>query len=246
MTEYNLQDVERIILSAVTQQSDRDKQRSLGPSSVGSCLYCVGHIMAQSLPNPPQKRDDGFGYAAWIGTGVHFWMEHHLPERLKEAGFTAVPEARLEIGQISDYGLLTGSNDLYVEELRRTFDWKFPGKFTYDKIKLALKKRALAIRRGDEIDPATMLPSLQYRVQQQLYAHGQILAGNPVDYCVIVFFPRHSNDIEDVQFFEEPYNPKIVEVGFARTEAIWEDVKNGLLDELPSEDGCYTCERYGR
>lgn len=242
---YTLEDVEHIILDAVSEQSDRDKQRSLGPSSVGSCTYCVGHIMAQSLPNPPARRDEGFGYAAWVGTGVHFWMEHHLPDRLAKKGFTATPENRVEIGQISDYGLLTGSNDLYIKELERTFDWKFPGKFTYDKMKMALKKRQLAIRRGEEVTKE-MMPSVQYRIQQQLYAHGQRLAGNPVENCVIVFFPRHSNNIDDVLFWEEPYNPALVEMAFARTEAIWEDVKNGLLDVLPSDPDCFTCERQGR
>lgn len=240
----NLDLAERLILGSITKPSERDKQVKIGPSAVGGCAYCVAYTMAHKLPEKPLPRgDEGFGYAAWIGTMCHEWLENHL-----DLGddYSQNHEEKLYIGEIEGYGSLKGSCDLYVPELAMTFDWKFPGKWSFEKLQLALKKGSIAEKRGDPIT-REHLPSTQYRFQQQLYAHGQHLLGRPIEECAIVFFPRHSNDVNDVTFWSEPYQPAMVEAAFARTNQIWEDVQNGELSEIPSDFGsCYTCDTYGR
>lgn len=221
--------IEGLILDAVSRPSDRDRQVTLGPSAVGSCAYCIGHTMAQKLPDPPPERGKGFGYAAWIGTGVHYWMEHNL--KLGD-GYTQHHEEKLYIGEVPGYGKISGSCDLYVPELAATFDWKFPGKWSYEKLRLALAKGGT--------------PSNQYRYQQQFYAHGQALLGRPIESCFIVFFPRHSNNLGDVVMYQEQYQPEMVEKAFERLEVIWEYVKDGELADLESDEDCYLCATQGR
>jgi hypothetical protein len=185
--------------------------------------------MAQKLPNPPAQRGKGFGYAAHIGTMCHYWLEHNL---LLGEGYTQHHEEKVYVGEVPGYGKISGSCDLYVPQLATTFDWKFPGKWSYDKLKLALAKGGA--------------PSSQYRYQQQAYAHGQALLGRPIESCVIVFFPRHSNNLGDVIMYQESYQPEMVTAVFDRLETLWEWVEAGELNEIESDTDCYTCSTYGR
>ena len=222
--------IERMILDAVTQQSDRDKQTKIGPSEIGGCAYCVGHTLSQRTDNPaPDRGDSGFGYAAWIGTMCHYWLEHHLPQRIPYESF---PERKVKVFDLEGYGTIGGTTDLYVPELATTFDWKFPGKWSYDKLKLELRSGGT--------------PSSAYRYQQQLYGQGFRNEGLPVEKCVIVFFPRHSNRVEDILFYEEGFNPDMVDAAKTRLETIWEWVQEGSLAEIESDPDCYTCSTYGR
>jgi len=248
LEQYTADAVTGIFTRGFSAQSERDKQVKLGASEIGGCPYCVGHTMAQKLPNPPKKRDaDEFGYAAWIGTMCHYWLEHNLVLTDPRTGqpFESLREYKVTAGTISDYGTLNGNLDLYVEALRRTFDYKFPGKFSYDKVKLAIKKGQMALAAGRPLTK-DMMPSSQYRYQQQMYAHGLIQLGYKVETCRIIFLPRHSNNLQDVLHWEEPYNPEMVEMAFNRAEQIWEIVKAGDLAELDSDPDCYTCDTYGR
>lgn len=238
----NLDLAERLILGSITKPSERDKQQKIGPSALGGCPYCLGYDMAARLPSPPIPRNQGFGYAAWVGTAGHYWIENHLD--LGDV-YTQHHEEKLYVGTIAGYGEIWGTSDLYVPELAMNLDWKFPGKWSYEKLTLALKKREIALKRGEDVT-AVMLPSTKYRVQQMCYAKGQELLGRPIEEVAIVFFPRHSNDVNDVIFWSEPYQPALVDAAFARAEQIWEDVQAGELDEIPSSDDCYLCTTQGR
>lgn len=223
--------IEKLILDAVTQQSERSKQVKLGPSEVGACAYCVAHTMSQRTDTPaPSRGDEGFGYAAWVGTAAHYWMEHHIPNRIPHESF---PERKVSVFDIEGYGTIGGTSDLYVPELATTFDWKFPGKWSHDKLRLELKQPGGT-------------PSNAYRYQQQLYGQGFINEGLPVERCVIVFFPRHSNNVNDIVFWEEAFQPDMVQAAKQRVETIWEWVQAGELAEIPSDDDCFTCSTYGR
>lgn len=247
LDEYSPDAITGIFTRAFSQQSERDKQVKLGPSEIGGCAYCVGHTMAQKLPDPPKKRDaDEFGYAAWIGTMAHFWLEQNLVLRGRDGTeLETLREHKITVGDISDYGTLKGHTDLYVPAFKRTFDHKFPGKWSYDKVKLAIRKGEAALAAGRPLTK-DMMPSTQYRYQQQCYAHGLILQGFEVETCRIIFLPRHSNNLQDVLHWEEPYNPEMVQMAFNRAEQIWEVVKDGELAELPSDDDCFTCDTHGR
>lgn len=226
--------IEDLILSAFTKQSERDKQTKIGPSEIGGCAYCVGHTLSQRSKHPaPDRGDGGFGYAAHIGTMCHYWMQHNMVYDKLERPKETAREFKVRAFELEGYGHITGSTDLYVPELAATFDWKFPGKWSYDKLKLELK------RPGGT-------PSSTYRYQQQTYGQGIKNFGLPIEKCVIVFFPRHSNRVEDILFYEEAFNPQMVEAAKTRLETIWEWVQEGELAEIESDPDCYACSTYGR
>jgi len=127
-----------------------------------------------------------------------------------------------------------------VPDWCRTFDYKFPGAWSYDKVQMAIRKGQSALRQGKEVTHAHK-PSMQYRVQQQIYAQGWIQAGYQIDSCVIIFLPRHTNAVSDVIFWEEPVNPELYQAAIANVGIIWEYVKDGELGDLPSDKDCYTC-----
>jgi hypothetical protein len=203
--------------------------------------------MASKLCEMP-SRDDGFGYAAWIGTMAHYWLEQNLVLEHPVTGepLDTLREHKVSVFDIPDYGTIKGHLDIYTPAFRETGDYKFPGKYSLEKLQTALAKRRRALNAGDLEEAAKYGPSLQYRYQQQLYAHGLTQLGYEVERCRIIFLPRHTNDIRDVIHWVEPYQPEMVEKALARTILIWEYVQAGQLGELPSDDDCYTCDRVGR
>lgn len=230
-----------------TRRSARDKQVKLGPSEVGSCTYCVGYTMAAKLCEMP-KRDGDFGYAAWIGTMAHYWLEQNLVLNHPATGepLDTLREHKVHVFDIEDYGTINGHLDIFTPAFGETGDYKFPGKWSYDKLTLALAKRRKFLMQGDLEEAAKWGPSQQYRYQQQLYAYGATKQGHVVERCRIIFLPRHTNSIRDVIHWVEPYQPEMVEKAIARTNLIWEYTQSGQLGELPSDDSCYTCDTVGR
>jgi hypothetical protein len=229
-----LAEVERMFLKGFTKPSSRSLQTKLGPSEVGGCFYCVGYTMASKVCEMPDREADSFGYAAHIGTMCHYYLEHKL-DLVYGADYDIEShrETKLkDIFEVPGYGKLSGNCDLMVPDWARTFDYKFPGKWSYDKVKLAIRKGGT--------------PSMEYRVQQQIYAQGWIQAGYQIDSCVIIFLPRHTNAVSDVIFWEEPVNQELYEKAIGNAETIWEYVKDGQIAELPSDPECYTCDRHGR
>lgn len=240
-------EVENMWLKSFTKPSSRSLQSKLGPSEVGACTYCVGYTMAAKLCEMPPREADPFGYAAWLGTACHYYLENKL-DLAYGAGYDIEShrEAKLKnIFSIEGYGAVGGSCDLYVPDWARTFDYKFPGKYSYDKVKLAIAKHHAAKRAGDLELAAKLGPSMQYRTQQQIYAQGFIQQGLPVTSSVIIFLPRHTNEVSDVLFWEEPVSTEFFQKAIDRTELIWMYVQDGQLGDLPSDPDCYTCSRHG-
>jgi hypothetical protein len=216
-----------ILLNAIAKPSERDKQVKLGPSEIGGCYFCVGYTMARRFYDLPEREGEGFGYAAWLGTALHHWMETQLVLPVE-----TLREVKLETVEVAGYGLIRGTCDLIVPDFGLVGDYKFPGKFSYEKY-------ALAKRMGEGLPP-------NYRYQAQLYAHGARRQGLPVDLCLVVLFPRHTNSIRDVLTFAEPYREEMVELARRRAEAILEDIHDGNLWALPSDEDCYQCDKHGR
>lgn len=239
----DLMQVERQFIKALTKPRERDLQTKAGPSSIGGCPYCLGYTMAAKLCDMPDREEDKFGYAAFIGTGVHHYLEHTL-DLTHGAGYDieAHRETKLkDIFEIPGYGKISGSCDLMVPDWGRTFDYKFPGKWSYETVQLALAKGRKALAKGEPLDPKLHLPSMQYRVQQQIYAQGWIQRGVPIRKCVIIFAPRHTNEVNDVIFWEEDVNEELYQGAIARSISIWEYTQSGQLGEIPSDDTCFTC-----
>ena len=158
----------------------------------------------------------------WIGTAVHYFMEHNtFPD--------AEHELRLYVGEVVGYGPIKGTTDMYilVEEPDGTItayvlDWKIVG----------LKKIKSYIVNG---------PPEQYRYQANLYAKGIELAGKRVDQIAIGFIPRDSGNPNDIYIFEEEYRPELAEAALNRAGLIYEIVQSEGWESLPSDDDCYQC-----
>ncbi|MGN6657179.1 MAG: hypothetical protein ACTHJ9_17800 [Rhodanobacter sp.] len=217
-----------MVKASITKPKARDLQVKVGPSIIGhSCFFCVGYEVARKYFDLP-ARGASFGYAAWLGTMAHEWLEHHL-----DLPTPTLREHRVKVFDIEGYGTITGSVDLVLPELKMISDFKFPGEYSYDKLRMARAK-----------NPECWLPSNQYRYQQQLYAFALNQAGIEIDVCTILFFPRHLNNIDSVLAFEEPYTPEMAYLAKARLEAIIEDVLEGRLGDLPSDPDCFECSSF--
>lgn len=243
---YTPEQITASFTKGFTRSSDRDRQTVLGPSEIGGCVYCVGYTMAAKLCEMPKR--DGWGYAAWIGTMAHYWLEHNL---ILEDPITGGPvetlrEHKVEVFEVPRYGLIKGHTDLAVPSWGRSFDFKFPGKWSYEKVQSAIAKHRFYLKKGDLEEAAKWGPSKQYRYQQQLYLHGLIAQGHEMEACRIIFLPRHSNNLQDVIHWEEPYNPQMVQDALTRTSMIFDYVEDGQLGELESDPDCYRCDTYGR
>lgn len=101
----------------LSQESDRDKQRLVGPSSLGGCAYCLGLDMLG-------LKEQEFGWYPRLGTAFHYWAEHHqtIPG--------AITEQKVTVGEIPGYGIIKGTLDLYLPHRYTIVDYKLVGKST--------------------------------------------------------------------------------------------------------------------
>ena len=72
----------KILLKAM-EPDERGRQKLVGASQIGGCPYCLGYALMQEeppgkLPAWLQSSDDPEGLAAWIGTAVHYYLEHEI------------------------------------------------------------------------------------------------------------------------------------------------------------------------
>ena len=105
------------LIEFIEQESDRDKQRKVGPSSLGGCAYCLGKDMLG-------EKEQSFGWYPRLGTAFHYWAEHHqtIPG--------AITEQKVTVGEIEGYGIITGTMDLYLPHRKCIVDYKLVGKNT--------------------------------------------------------------------------------------------------------------------
>lgn len=101
----------------LSAESERDKQRLVGPSSLGGCAYCLGKDMLG-------EKEQSFGWYPRLGTAFHYWAEHHctIPG--------AVTEQKVTVGEIEGYGIIRGTLDLYLPHRKTIVDYKLVGKNT--------------------------------------------------------------------------------------------------------------------
>jgi hypothetical protein len=213
------------IVEGITKPSERDKQRHIGPSGIGGCPRCVGEELAGVLPEqyPDLIDHDSFGLGAWIGTAVHAWLDEHLDIP------GAIKEQKNFIYELEGYGKIKGSTDLFVHG--HVVDYKVLGKANFDKLRLLYKAEP------------NKIPTMTYRAQQHLYGYGWEQLGYEVKSVNILAIPKLSNDPDDIRWYTEIYNKEIALKYLERLEKIWAWVQEDRLEELPSEPGCYVCER---
>lgn len=216
-----------MVVNAVSRPTARDKQVKAGPSELGSCAFCLGYTMARKWYDLPERDGSGFGYAAFLGTALHHWFESQLVLPVD-----TLREHKLDTVTIEGYGLIRGTADLIVPSMGLVIDYKFPGKWSYDTY-------AYLHRTGGS------LPN-NYTYQGQIYAYGAHRMGIPVERCMVFLFPRHTNSLRDLLVWDVPYRPELVDRVVRRAEAIVEDIHDGNLWALPSDDDCFMCEKHGR
>lgn len=221
----HLKFAQKAIMDGITQQSERDKQKLVGPSEIGSCPRCLGERLAQVLPEQYHDLPDtsSFGLGAWIGTAVH----HYLEDQIDIPG--SIAEHKNFIYHLDGYGDIKGSTDLFVPP--NVFDFKTSGKFMADKMKLAWRQEP------------NKIPTTTYRVQQMLYGYGWELKGYEIDKVGLCVIPKLSNDPDDITFYMEKYNRDVAVKALDRLELIWQYVQEGRIEELPMDEDCYTCTR---
>lgn len=220
------QTIQRKIIEQITKPTSRGQQRKIGPSQIGGCPLCLGEALALALPElyPDLEHTEDFGLGSWIGTAVHYFLEHDIDIP------GAIKEQKNDIFELEGYGMIRGSTDLFVPP--HLWDWKVVGKWSYDKMCLEY------LLNPDRI------PKTDYRVQQHMYGYGWTLAGHKVETVNLVVIPKHSNRVEDIKFFTENYSQAVAERGIQRLKKIWKFVQAGKLYEIPSDgEDCYRCSR---
>lgn len=101
------------VIEQVTQSTERDKQKRVGPSELGNpCPKCLGRALMG------ESSDRDFSLYPWLGTAVHEYMENHtFPD--------AEHEMKLYVGDVPGYGPIKGTTDLYLDGT--VGDWKIVG-----------------------------------------------------------------------------------------------------------------------
>lgn len=221
MPKFRASKIEKLIKQQIMKPTRRDEQITIGPSGIGGCYYCIAETMSQHLPEPPPMRKGGFSLSAWQGTGLHYYVEHSFDIPNTEH------ERRVEIFDVSDYGKITGTIDLWLKDFNATLDWKRQNKWSYTE----------AVTDG---------PSAKHIVQQMCYGAGLIAEGHTIEKVGICAIPGFSNNIDDIRFYWLDYDPEVVENAHHNLSVIWEYVKEDKWKDLPSDEDCYTCLKLGR
>lgn len=210
------------VTSLITRPSARSEQVKVGPSGLGNpCERCLGLEMAGVLPDGPKQPFDHFNLMAWVGTAVHFYLEHQIAA---ERWPKVKQEFKVDIGKVGKYGRVSGSTDLYSEPHRTALDFKVRGK---DKIRLW--------RAGAPVP-------VESRRQAHLYGYGLERAGFPCEEVCLYMIPRDSMLASDLYQHIEPYSEKIAKDTIKRAARLWRDyVSVGKVELLKSDPSCYSC-----
>ena len=198
------------VIEEITRPTDRDKQRKVGPSEIGNpCTRCLGRALAG------ERAQQDFSLYTWIGTAVHYFMEHNT--------FTDEEhELRLHVGTIEGYGDIAGTTDMWYADEAAVVDWKIVG------LKNLKKYRVGGVPQ-------------QYRFQAMLYGLGLHMAGKPIKKIAIVFIPRDSGNVKDIWVHEEEWQLEMAGAALDRAQEIYNHVKVHGWRDLESDDDCYSC-----
>lgn len=227
----------KILLKAMEPDA-RSKQKLIGASQVGGCPYCLGlALMGEEretkLPTWIIANDDPEGLAAWIGTAVHYYLEHEIiPQVQEEEGWDKtkiVAEENVPIYGLEGYGLIKGNIDVHDDV--EIVDWKIVGDWSWNKMLL------------ENAEYPDRIPRKQYRVQQMLYAFGLRQIGYDIEKVSLAVFKKTSNSWGDIEIYSENYNQDIVDAALQNLEKIYRLARQRRYNELPRDEDCYVCSR---
>ena len=195
MTSYDLEvkeDLIEIVLWAA-RHSKRSQQVALGVSEVGQeCDLRLAYRMADM----PAAHNGGDPWPAIVGTSIHTWMEVAIRDY---QGVHGISEWFTEM-EVWPSPLVLGHNDLYHASRGLILDWKFPGRTNMANMR----------KEG---------PSLQYRIQVQLYGLGQRRAGRKVERVGIAALGREGW-LKDLYVHTEPFDEDMALKALDRIETL--------------------------
>ena len=160
---------------------ERNKQQSIGPSSVGGCRRQVWYSH-----NRYEKTNlNTEGLAAQLGTFIHAGIADAM-RREDPFGDNLLIEQKM-FSNDPDCGIESGNIDLFIKDKGMVVDWK------------TTKKKSLRY-----------FPSQQQRWQVQIYGWLLSRNGYQVNYVSLVAVPR-DGDSGDIRAHVEEYDPLIAE-----------------------------------
>ncbi|MDM4722778.1 hypothetical protein QTQ03_25430 [Micromonospora sp. WMMA1363] len=217
----------RRVVVEQANSSDRNLQRHLGPSELGS--PCDRQVVGKlaGLPTTNHVVDP---WASVIGTAVHAWLADaftaanaglDFPRWLAEQKVTPHPEH-------------PGTADLYDAQETAVVDHKILGQSSMAKVRSAAG------------------PPIHYVIQLLLYGKGYRVLGLPVTRVALAAYPRTAASLDGLYVWERATGPQddaLLEEVFRLTDrrkAMAEELLSGLktLTDIPStpdDDTCFFC-----
>lgn len=227
-------DPRQLVIDLLSQQSERDKQISIGASNLSNpCSRCLADDMI-GVRQPRGK----YYLGAVIGSALHA----HL-EAAASSDPNLLTEFKVEIGHIEGYGTVKSTTDLFVQDEGLSVDFK-----TTSKKKLVLLKQAFTTP-ADDYDTdallAARMTAKRYTAQLLLYGMGLENAGYEVSGVVPVFIARDAtSDGPDSVWAPPvvPYRREATERVFDRGVRLWEYIQGGGdVETLAQHPSCYHC-----
>lgn len=172
-------------LYAYDKGRDRSKQKSLGPSSLGSCRRQTW----LHYNDYQQTNFDTEGLASILGTFIHAGIAEAI-KREDPFGDNFLIETEMPSND-PFCGIEKGHIDLFIKDIGRVVDWK------------TTKKKSLRY-----------FPSISQRWQVQTYGWLASQNGHKVNEVCLVAIPR-DGDMADIRVHIEPYDPLMVEDALA-------------------------------
>lgn len=218
-------------LELLREQTDRDKQKLIGPSLIGSpCDLCVARAL-MGLEDEPSD----YWVGGVIGTAIHALLEERgkktFPEDMHE-------QKGLVIGELPGYGVIKGTADRMAVEDKTLVDYK-----TTMKKKVPGLKKAYDAPVPLDLEPTTAKEArfklTTYVGQSSLYARAlEDQYGLEIENIALNFIPRDASTDADVFVLLYDYEREYADLVWDRLTHIW----NNLYGEgWSSDDHCYAC-----
>ena len=222
-------DLTRWVREVLREPTDRDKQKLIGPSGLGTlCTRCL----ADGLVKGQYDTENRYWLGAVVGTAIHELFSSRV-----QRDPNVLSEHKVLIGEIPGYGIIKGTTDLYLKPQKAIVDLK-----STTRKKLALYRRALV----DSDVSASLVPVRHtlngYLNQTMLYGMGMVNSGFPVKEVSLAFIPRDGTSDNDIWTWTTAYDPEQAQKVWNRALALWKWLQDGGdPDTLPSAEGCYYC-----
>lgn len=257
-----------LAVATITRPSRRDRQKAPGPSDLANkCDLCVAKRIADFL-GVPSGSERTFSLKAWLGTAVHEKLERDLkalyPHALQEVTVTIgdVPGIGVVVGHVDIFlPRKRAIGDWKTTDLEKLEGYRTrSGPAAYTQGLTAQERRELDalkdLERSERL-PQSKLPRMielmsrakehsggvpeEYKGQTMLYLMGLRAMGFDVEYAVLVFIPRDSNNVEDIWVASCKYSEEVATAVIRRATRLAQRVREGQLHSIDPHPKCFPC-----